>query len=114
LYIDVFAFLCNNLYKKNTPKIGRGINGVCRKGQPRSKGIPANSPCFLAVFFLFGENFMDETMDIYRASEFLKLSRWSIYQMTRKNNIPCHRPAGRKLVFFKSELEKFLRGKKSK
>jgi len=55
-----------------------------------------------------------ETMDIIQASEFLKISRWRIYQLTRKNKIPCHRPTGRKLVFFKSELEKFLRGKKRK
>jgi len=54
----------------------------------------------------------DETMDISQAAEFLKLSKWSLYRLTRKNKIPCHRPSGRKLVFFRSELDKFLRGKK--
>jgi excisionase family DNA binding protein len=54
-----------------------------------------------------------ETMDIRDASIFLKLSRWSIYQLTRKNNIPCHRPTGKKLIFIKSELEDFIRGKKN-
>lgn len=53
-------------------------------------------------------------MDVFQASEFLKLSRWRLYQLTRKNKIPCHRPAGRKLVFIKSELDKFLRGKNNR
>jgi excisionase family DNA binding protein len=56
---------------------------------------------------------MDETLDIWGAAAFLKISRWSIYQLTRKNKIPCHRPTGKKLIFIKSELEKFLLGKKN-
>jgi len=55
----------------------------------------------------------DETMDVLAAAAFLKLSKWSLYQLTRKNKIPCHRPIGRKLVFIKDELERFLRGEKN-
>jgi len=73
-----------------------------------------------SLFGVFGRFFIlakdeimsDETMDIKGASVFLKLSRWSIYQLTRKNSIPCHRPTGKKLIFIKSELETFLRGGK--
>jgi len=54
-----------------------------------------------------------ETMDIWGASVFLKISRWTIYQLTRKNKIPCHRPTGKKLIFVKSELEGFLQGRKN-
>jgi len=67
---------------------------------------------FGCLFYL--EEIMSETMDIFAACEFLKISKWRVYQLTRKNKIPCHRPTGRKLVFFKSELEKFVRGKKRK
>jgi excisionase family DNA binding protein len=68
-------------------------------------------------YFFFGGN-MDKketeetTFDITGAAEFLKLSKWSIYQMTRRKEIPCHKPHGGKLVFFKSELEAFIRGDK--
>jgi excisionase family DNA binding protein len=55
----------------------------------------------------------DETLDITAAANFLKLTKWRLYQLTRKNEIPCHRPVGRKIIFFKRELERFiLRGTK--
>jgi excisionase family DNA binding protein len=60
-------------------------------------------------FFFAEEVMLDETMDIFAVSKYLKISRWSIYQLTRKNKIPCHRPTGRKLVFFRRELEEFIR-----
>ena len=53
-----------------------------------------------------------ETLGVEAAAAFLQLSRWTVYSLTRKNAIPCHRPIGRKLVFFRDELEAFLRGKK--
>jgi excisionase family DNA binding protein len=52
----------------------------------------------------------EETLDINGAAAFLKLSKWTIYQWTRRKEIPCHKPNGGKLVFFRSELEKFIRG----
>jgi len=55
----------------------------------------------------------DETLNVYGAAEFLKMSRWTLYQLTRRNEIPCHRPIGKKLVFFRSELEKFIRTPKA-
>jgi excisionase family DNA binding protein len=53
-----------------------------------------------------------ETLDVRGASAFLKISRWTLYQLTRRNEIPCHRPIGKKLVFFRSELEEFIRNPK--
>jgi excisionase family DNA binding protein len=54
-----------------------------------------------------------ETLDIEGAATFLKMSKWTVYQMTRRNEVPVHRPCGKKLVFFKKELERFiLRGTK--
>jgi excisionase family DNA binding protein len=56
----------------------------------------------------------DETMDTIAAAAFLKISRWTLYQSTRRNEIPCHRrPGKRKILFLKKELEDFiLSGKK--
>ena len=53
------------------------------------------------------------TLDITGAAAFLKISKWTIYQMTRRKEIPCHKPHGGKLVFFRSELEKFIRNPKT-
>ena len=50
----------------------------------------------------------DETMDIESVAAFLKLTKWRLYQLTRNNEIPCHRPTGRKIIFFKKELERFI------
>jgi len=54
----------------------------------------------------------DETLDISGAAAVLKLSPWTVYKLVERGKIPFHRPSGRKLVFFRSELEKFLRGRK--
>ena len=69
------------------------------------------------VAFFFGgimtrEKVEDETLDINGAAAFLKLSKWTIYQMTRRKEIPCHKPSGGKLVFVKSELKEFLQSGK--
>jgi len=65
------------------------------------------------LFYLAKGKNMDatETMDIFAVCEFLKVSKWTIYQLTRKNKIPCHRPTGKKLIFFRNEIEEFVRGK---
>ena len=53
----------------------------------------------------------DEILDIHGAAAFLKLSRATIYQKTRTKKIPFHKPSGKKLIFFKRELEKWAMGK---
>jgi excisionase family DNA binding protein len=74
-------------------------------------------PAFLVAIFFGGITDMDdktnETLDIESAAKFLQLTKWRIYQLTRKNEIPCHRPTGRKIIFFKEELMQFVQGKKS-
>lgn len=41
-------------------------------------------------------------------------SKHTIYQYVHKGTIPCHKPlhGGRKLVFYRSEIENWLRGTK--
>ncbi|MDR0475755.1 MAG: helix-turn-helix domain-containing protein [Treponema sp.] len=39
----------------------------------------------------------------------MQVSKFTVYQLTRYGKIPCHRPTGRKLVFFRRELEEFIR-----
>lgn len=100
LDIDNFVIICINLSKTYIRCVHRGNQRF------REIGV------FGCLFFTGANMNAIETMDIFAASEFLKLSRWSLYQLTRKNKIPCHRPTGgRKLVFIRGELEIYLRGK---
>jgi len=71
---------------------------------------------FWLPFFYFqrGENMEDGTLDISGAAAVLKLSPWTIYKLVERDKIPFHKPGGRKLVFFKSELEEFIRNKNSR
>jgi excisionase family DNA binding protein len=82
---------------------------VLQKGQPKS---PSNNRWFWLLFF-FGGKMKDEFIDINGAAAFLKLSKWTIYQMTRRNEIPCSRPSGTKLIFSKAELTKWVKNKRN-
>jgi len=53
-------------------------------------------------------------MDINGTAAFLKMSKWTIYQMTRRDEIPFARPSGTKMIFSRKELEKWLKTKKNK
>ena len=56
----------------------------------------------------------DDILDVEGASAYLKISKYSLYQLTRANKIPCHRPTGRKLIFSRRELMEFvIKGKES-
>lgn len=45
------------------------------------------------------------------AAAMLKMSRWSIYQMVRRREIPAHQKMKRaKLYFFEDELQAFVEG----
>jgi excisionase family DNA binding protein len=68
----------------------------------------------LGIFgrYFFGEIMSDETMDIESAAAFLKLTKRRLYQLIRKNEIPCYRPGGRKIIFFREELKQFVIQKK--
>jgi excisionase family DNA binding protein len=68
---------------------------------------------FLAVFF-FGGKMKDEFLDIFGAAVFLKLSKWTIYRLSRLDRIPCSRPSGTKLVFSKQALEKWVKARQNK
>jgi excisionase family DNA binding protein len=50
-----------------------------------------------------------ETLDVEAVVDLLKISKHRIYQLTRRNLLPCHRPTGRKIIFFKKEIEDFIK-----
>lgn len=56
----------------------------------------------------------DVLMDINGTAAFLKISKWTIYQMTRRDEIPFSRPSGTKMIFSQKELEKWLKTKQNK
>jgi hypothetical protein len=90
---------------------------VCYRGSQKYGDRHWAVAGFLAAFF-FGGNMSDkktkdETFDVTGATAFLKISKWTLYQMTRRREVPCHKPHGGKLVFFRSELEKFSRNPKT-
>lgn len=51
------------------------------------------------------------TMDVQEVCEMLGIKRGSLYHMTSEGKIPCYR-AGRKLVFFESEIIKWVEERK--
>ena len=58
----------------------------------------------------FGEvnDLHKQTMDIYEAAEYLKLSTSYIRKLTSQKRIPHRKPYGKKLYFIKSELDAFI------
>lgn len=49
-----------------------------------------------------------EPISFEEACKFLNLSKSYLYKLTCKNEIPFYKPSGKKLVFEKSELKKWL------
>jgi excisionase family DNA binding protein len=86
------------------------------KLQPKIQVSSLGGFCIFGCFFFGGimgkkkTEIEDEMLDIDGASSYMKLSKWTLYQMTRRNEIPVHRPSGGKLVFIRRELEEFIRG----
>lgn len=69
---------------------------------------------WLPFFYALEEKMKDEFMDIFGAEEFLKISKWTIYRLTRLDKIPCSRTSGTKLVFSKQELSEWVKNKQNK
>lgn len=49
--------------------------------------------------------------DTYTTEELAKvlgISKAEIYKMTAKNEIPCHRPTGRRLIFKRKEINRWV------
>ncbi len=55
----------------------------------------------------------EDRLGLIEVSEITGYSKNTIYQLVHKNNIPYHKPenGARKLIFFRSEIEEWLRGK---
>ena len=56
----------------------------------------------------------EERIDVTKVSETSGYSPNYIYQLVHKNEIPYHKAehGGRKLIFYRSEIEEWLKGKK--
>jgi excisionase family DNA binding protein len=54
-----------------------------------------------------------EPLSFDEACNFLNLSKSYLYKLTCKNQIPFYKPSGKKLVFEKSELKRWLFRNKS-
>lgn len=52
----------------------------------------------------------NDPLDVERAAKYLGLSKSALYKRTMSGTIPCHRlPGGKKLHFFRSELDEYIR-----
>lgn len=52
-----------------------------------------------------------DNADTYTTEDLAKvlgISKAEIYKMTAKNEIPCHRPTGRRLLFKRKEINKWV------
>ncbi len=54
-----------------------------------------------------------ETMTVREAAAYLKLKTATIYELTRKKQIPFCKPGGHKILFIKKDLDEWLSTKKS-
>jgi excisionase family DNA binding protein len=50
-----------------------------------------------------------EIMTVAEAAQYCGYTKGSLYVMAHKRKIPYHKPAGGRVVFFREELDKFLR-----
>lgn len=54
-------------------------------------------------------NNQEQILDIEGAASYLKLAKGTIYNLTSRHEIPFHRPAGRRRIYFKkSELDEWI------
>lgn len=47
-------------------------------------------------------------LNLVEASEYLSISQSYLYKLTRQKLIPCHKPTGKYLYFFRRELEEWV------
>jgi excisionase family DNA binding protein len=47
-------------------------------------------------------------LNFVEAAQYLSLSHSTLYKLTYQRKIPCHKPTGKVLYFFKSELDEWI------
>lgn len=50
----------------------------------------------------------DKPLNFIEAAQYLSISHSSLYKLTYQRKIPCHKPTGKVLYFFKSELDEWI------
>ncbi len=50
----------------------------------------------------------DTPLNFVQAAQYLSISHSHLYKMTGQRKIPCHKPAGKYLYFFKHELDEWI------
>lgn len=50
----------------------------------------------------------DKPLNFVEAAQYLSLSHSTLYKLTYQRKIPCHKPTGKMLYFFKSELDEWI------
>lgn len=50
----------------------------------------------------------DKPLNFVEASNYLSCSHSHLYKLTRKKIIPCHKPSGKYLFFFKDEIDSWI------
>lgn len=48
-------------------------------------------------------------LNLVEASEYLSISQSYLYKLTRQKLIPCHKPTGKYLYFFRKELNEWIK-----
>jgi excisionase family DNA binding protein len=51
----------------------------------------------------------DETLNLSQVSEYLNLSKSTLYKLTMKGAIPHYKPCGKKIYFSKKEIDKWVK-----
>ena len=61
------------------------------------------------------ENLLDENksnlLNFNQAAQYLSISHSHLYKLTSRHKIPFHKPTGKYLYFFKSELDRWIQGR---
>lgn len=50
----------------------------------------------------------DRPLNFVETAQYLSLSHSTLYKLTYQRKIPCHKPTGKVLYFFKSELDEWI------
>ena len=51
----------------------------------------------------------DKPLNVTQASQYLGISNSQLYKLTSQKKIPCYKPSGKYLYFFKYELDLWIR-----
>lgn len=53
----------------------------------------------------------NKPLNLVEAANYLSISQSHLYKLTSQRKIPCHKPNGKYLYFFKYELDEWIREK---